>query len=220
MNKIIFVSYDQGAGGEKLSYEISKLEGVNSLECKQAGNRYVTKDITQGISRHNKFKQTILQNKIDKQSSDKWSVVPTHFNYKQLESLHCKKFYVTIYAQSEASKLQIETHKKEKVWKHIFRDPLELKGQIIADKGDPYDKTISSKLKGPVQYGRLWSIIKRISPISNDLEKEYEIYSKKNKYHTPNPLDNSMNIEYMETRSPNFYQQFSKKIHKELTKSI
>ena len=218
MNKIIFVCYDQGAGGEKLSHEISKIECVNNLECKQIGDRYITKDITHGISRHNTFKQDLLQHKIAEQTSDKWFVVPTHFSYDQLESLDCKKFYVTIYPQSEESKLQIERNKKEKVWKHIFYDPLEVKGQIEADNGDPYDKSILSNIKGPVQYGKLWSLVYGIGKLSDDLEKEYEIYCRKGTYHSPNNLENSLNIEYSNLKSTSTMQQFTKNLQDHLTK--
>jgi len=218
MNKIIFVCYDQGAGGEKLSYEISKINCVYDVQCKQIGQRYVTKDITKGLSRHNIFKKELLQNEINKEKLTKWSVVPTHFDPQRLEQLDCIKFYITIFPQNKESIQHIKNNKEEKVWKHIFYDPLELKGQIEADNGKPYDKSILSNLKGPVQYGKLWSLIKGIDPISDDLEKEYEVYSRKNKYHTPCVLENSINIEYSNLKSPLFMQQFTKNLQDHLTK--
>ena len=227
MSKIIFVCYNQGAGGEKLSKEISKLDCVYELPSKMVGERTITKDLFKGFARNNVFNKTHLQNIIDKEKFrqafanphvNKWCVVPTHFSPIQLEPLNCTKFYVVIYVQLNESKKHLKQNAKTKVWQHIFEDPLELKGQIEADSADPYDSYITSRLKGHVQYGKLWSIMQHIDPISDDLEVEYEMWAQKIQYMEYTNMQNCFNIEYMETRSPNFYQQFSKKIHKQLTK--
>ena len=218
MVKIIFVCYDAGAGGERMATEISKLSNVHDLASKVIGTRTVTNDVTKGISRNDLFRQQQLQSIIDGLPNDKWHVIPTHFRPDQLEVLSCNKFYVVIYADNIMSEQKIDQNQKDKVWHHVFTDPLELKGQIEAHNADPNDAYITSRLKGPVKYGLLWSVIQRIDPISDDLEKEYAIYSKKDTYRAPSMLENCINIEYAELQLPNFYKQFTKKLQEQLTK--
>ena len=220
MSKIIFVCYNQGAGGESMAKDISNLSNVYDLVSKAVGTRTVTRDVTKGLSRNDAFKQKQLQSIIDDLPNDKWHVVPTHFKPDQLETLSCEKFYVVIYADNPESREKIEEHKKNKVWNHVFVDPLELKGQIEAHNADPHDPYILSRLKGPVQYGKLWSYINRIDPVSDDLEKEYHIWNTESKPHTTVNLPNAACIEYLDRRSPIFYQNFINDLHKQLTKSI
>ncbi len=218
MVKIIFVCYDAGAGGESMATDIGKLPNIYDLENKTVGTRTVTKDVTKGISRYDVFKQNELQSIIDDLPMDKWHVIPTHFRPAQLEVLSCTKFYVVIYAGNASSEKQINQNQKNKVWQHVFTDPLELKGQIEAHDADPNDTYITSRLKGPVQYGLLWSVINRIDPISKDLEKEYEIYCSKDTYRKPSVYENCINVEYADRKLPNFNTQFTKKLQDQLTK--
>jgi len=218
MVKIIFVCYDAGAGGERMATDISQLANVYDLNSKTVGTRTVTRDVTKGISRYDIFKQRELQSIIDNLPIDKWHVIPTHFKPEQLEELSCVKFYVVIYAGNTTSEKEINQNQKDKVWKHVFTDPLELKGQIEAHDADPNDGYITSRLKGPVQYGLLWSVINRIDPISDDLEREYDIYCSKDTYRTPSKLENCMNIEYSDCKLPTFKTQFTKKLQDQLTK--
>jgi len=220
MSKIIFVCYNQGAGGEGMAADISKLPNVYDLVSKAVGTRTVTRDATKGVSRNDVFKQKQLQSIIDTLPNDKWHVIPTHFKPDQLEVLSCTKFYVMIYAGNSESRNKIKANQKEKVWNHMFTNPLELKGQIEAHNADPRDPYILSRLKGHVQYGKLWSLIKRIDPMSDDLEKEYKMWSAKVLPHTPVSLPNAVCIEYLDRRSPVFYQNFINDLHKQLTKSI
>lgn len=224
MPKIIFVCYDQGSGGERMSVEISKLSNVYDLKYKLVGSRTVTQDITLGYSRNDLFKLQTLQNIFEKLDNNKWYVVPTHFKPKQLEKLNIKKFYVIIYISSKKSLTEVFENKKEKVWNHTFTDALEIKGQIEAHKADPYDPYIISRLKGPISYGKLWSIIKKIEPLSKNLKKEFDLWVIEgikgfNKYSQKIVnLPNSVCIEYQETRHPDFYQNFTKTLSKHLTK--
>ena len=218
MVKIIFVCYDAGAGGERMATDISQLANVYDLNSKTVGTRTVTRDVTKGISRYDIFKKRELQSIIDNLPIDKWHVIPTHFKPEQLEELSCVKFYVVIYAGNTTSEKEINQNQKDKVWKHVFTDPLELKGQIEAHDADPNDGYITSRLKGPVQYGLLWSVINRIDPISKDLEREYDIYCSKDTYRIPSDLENCMNIEYSDCKLPSFKTQFTKKLQDQLTK--
>ena len=218
MVKIIFVCYDAGAGGERLATNISKFPEVYDLASKAVGKRTVTNDVTKGIIRNDVFRQHQLQSIIDNLPNDKWHVIPTHFYPTQLEMLSCVKFYVTIYAGSITSEKQMDRNHKDKVWHHVFTDPLELKGQIEAHNADPNDTYITSRLKGPVKYGWLWSVIQRIDPISDDLDKEYQLYTEKFTYRAPSILENCINIEYADLRSHKFYQNFTKKLQEQLTK--
>ena len=218
MVKIIFVCYDAGAGGEKLATDISKFSNVYNLASKSVGTRTVTNDVTKGISRNDIFRQHELQSVINDLPNDKWHVIPTHFRPSELQVLSCVKFYVVIYAGSVTSEKQIDQNQKDKVWHHVFTDPLELKGQIEAHNADPNDPYITSRLKGPVKYGMLWSVIQRINPISDDLEKEYELYTKQDTYRAPSTFENCINVEYADLKLPKFKEQFTKKLQDQLTK--
>tara|TARA_B100000212_G_scaffold107685_1_gene80028 strand:- start:710 stop:1372 length:663 start_codon:yes stop_codon:yes gene_type:complete len=218
MNKIIFVCYNQGAGGEGMATDISKFSNVYDLESKTVGTRTVTRDITKGIGRNDVFKKQEMQTTLNNLPNDKWHVVPTHFKPNVLETLSCKKFYVIIFAGNNESLNQIKENQKQKVWNHVFTDPLELKGQIEAHNSDPHDPYILSRLKGPVQYGKLWSIIRRIDPITEDLEQEYLMWCQTFDLHTPVDKPNCLSIEYLDRQTPVIYQKFMNKLYEQLTK--
>tara|TARA_Y100001937_G_scaffold79177_1_gene107346 strand:+ start:1914 stop:2576 length:663 start_codon:yes stop_codon:yes gene_type:complete len=218
MNKIIFVCYNQGAGGEGMATDISKFSNVYDLESKAVGTRTVTRDITKGIGRNDVFKKQEMQLTLNNLPNDKWHVVPTHFKPNVLEELSCKKFYVIIFAGNNESINQLKENQKHKVWNHVFTDPLELKGQIEAHNADPHDPYILSRLKGPVQYGKLWSIIRRIDPLTEDLEQEYLMWSQRFDLHKPVDKPNALSIEYLDRQTPVIYQKFMHKLYEQLTK--
>ena len=226
MVKIIFVCYYQGTGGEHLSVEVSKLDQCYDLEYHRVGNRYVTNDITKGLLRHEAkrdnpilFKQKLSQIKsffARKQHifpHNKWYVVPAHFTPKELEDLDIDKKFISITTPNDNSHIEKIV---EKVLPHRFTNILELTGQIKSDGYDP--KFILHNQKGALSYVELQCLYKGWPITDLNLQKITEEFIELSK----DPLFkqtfiNALNVPYNDTLLPNFYSNFTKKIH-QLTK--
>ena len=214
MVKIVFVCYDQGAGGEHLAVEISKLDCCNYLKHKIVNGRYVSVDITAGRCRRCPLPISEINNAL--QESPKWHVVPTHFTPDELTDVIADKFFVCITTPSDEQHLN---HIQSKVLQYKFRSILELKGQIEADGYDP--KTILKNYTGSLDYQSLLCLYDGKEINESNMIDAIQKYNELTKiYKFKHPIPNTINIGYKETILPNFYTDFTNKLHKELTKSI
>jgi len=232
MPKIIFVCYDQGAGGEHLAVEISKMDCCHTLRYKTVNGRYMTVDVTLGRCRYNvlpvnEINDALVEFENKKRVADnlsigsvnesaRWHVIPTHFLPNELEEIQADKLFICITTPVNEGHLK---NIQSKVLSYRYRSILELKGQIEADGYNP-DKIIT-KHKGPLDYQSLLCLYNdmdineaNINILTNAYMKERRIYS------FQHPVDNSLNVRYEDTILPNFYTDFTNTLHKQLTKSI
>jgi hypothetical protein len=215
MVKIVFVCYDQGAGGEHLSVEISKLENCNTLPYTTVDGRYFTVDITKGMSRYTPLPVKEINECLTE--SDKWHVIPTHFLPATFDQIRATKFFVCITTPSSAKHQEVI---QQKIFSRRFTDILHIKGQIEADGFNP--KVIMKKYKGPLDYQSLLCLYKGLEINEANIEMVKEEYLNENvmDYKFNKTIPDAFNVAYEDTLLPNFYQQFTKNLHKKLTKSV
>ena len=213
MNNIIFVCYDQGTGGEHLAVEISKLNKCNDLYYNIINQRYVTIDIVIGKLRYLYFDYKEINEMIKQHPSSKWHVIPTHFSPDELNDIDAKKKFVIIRTPSD------EQHQRvidQKVLEYKFTNPLQIKGQIEADGYEPIQ--ILKGQNGAMSYNKLLCLYANLSITNENLEKcanEYKAINRKYKFNKS--YANHVEVEYLETKQPNFYQQFTKSLANQLT---
>jgi len=213
MNNIIFVCYDQGTGGEHLAVEISKLNKCNDLYYNIINERYVTIDIVIGKLRYLYFDYKEINEIIKHHPSSKWHVIPTHFSPDELNDIDAKKKFVIIRTPSD------EQHQRvidQKVLEYKFTNPLQIKGQIEADGYEPIQ--ILKGQNGAITYNKLLCLYANLPITNENLEKcanEYKATNRKYKFNKS--YANHVEVEYLDTKQPNFYQQFTKSLANQLT---
>ena len=214
MVKIVFVCYDQGAGGEHLAVEISKLDCCNYLKHDIVNGRYMTRDISGGKAR---FKPPLPIAEINNllTQSDKWHVIPTHYLPSAWDLIKATKFFVCITTPSNSKHTSVIP---KKIFSRKLTTPLDIKGQIQADGYDP--QTILQKHKGPLDYQSLLCLYKGLDITDENIEKVKQEYWAEHftKVKFKKRISNAINIPYEDTLEPNFYQQFTKKLQDQLTK--
>ena len=214
MVKIVFVCYDQGAGGEHLAVEISKLECCNNLPYKIVNGRYMSFDISGGKSRYDPPLQIQEINDLLTES-DKWHVIPTHYFPHQFDEIKATKFFVCITTPSDAKHTSVI---QEKIFARKLTTTLDIKGQIEADGYDP--KIILQKHKGPLNYQSLLCLYQGLDITDANLKKVTQEYWEENfiTFKFNKQIADAVNVPYEETLKPNFYQQFTKNLQEQLTK--
>lgn len=232
MPKIIFVCYDQGAGGEHLAVEISKMDCCHTLRYKTENGRYLTVDVALGKCRYHVLPVAEINNNliefekkkhisdslsvVVKNDVDRWHVIPTHFLPNDLEDIQADKFFICITTPVNERHLK---NIQSKVLSYRFRSILELKGQCEADGHDP-DKILKNHA-GPLDYQSLLCLFNNLEINEKNINKLVTEYmDQKKTYKFQNPVDNSLNVRYEDTLLPKFYEDFTNQLHKQLTKSI
>lgn len=213
MVKVLFVCYDQGAGGEHLAVEISKLKCCNDLPYKIVNGRYMSSDITLGKSRYEPLPIQDINDLLTE--SDKWHVIPTHYFPHKFEQIKATKFFVCITTPSNAKHTSVI---QQKVFSRKFTTPLDIKGQIEADGYDP--KIILQKHKGPLDYQSLLCLYKGLDITDKNIKKVKQKYMDENvmAFKFTKQIPDAVNVPYEDTLKPNFYQHFTKNLQEQLTK--
>ena len=132
--KFIFVCYPHGAGGEFLSYIISKSEQCNTLDRRKLGDRYKVDDIfNQNLLRID-FKPERLYDHKDASTldKDKYVVVPTHYREDDIwKYFKNYKFINITYPTSKEGHNQVLRNIKNKVWDQPQPTQLEFFGMLL-----------------------------------------------------------------------------------------
>lgn len=132
--KFIFVCYPHGAGGEFLSYIISKSEQCNTLDRRKIGDRYKVDDIfNQNLLRID-FKPERLYDHKDASTldKDKYVVVPTHYREDDIwKYFKNYKFINITYPTSKEGHNQVLRNIKNKVWDQPQPTQLEFFGMLL-----------------------------------------------------------------------------------------
>ena len=145
MNKFIFVCYLHGAGGEKLSVDISNLQGIETLKYEKIGERFWT---------HDYFKKFFLTYKKDWRTKlrqhydmENWHVVPSHYASSVLQEHFGDSIFVTVGAPSNNEEREIIKQKiLDKVW-FTGHDTLQGKiGYFYQNGGKELNKDLLQKI--------------------------------------------------------------------------
>jgi hypothetical protein len=229
MNKLIFVCYRHGFGGENLSYRISKNVLCDTLLVKIIKGRTIIKnDIFNKIflGFNNNFQYNFqdkeklcknvikdFKNKIDK--IKKYNVVPSHINANLLKKSFVDSYFITINPPTTKEQYQ-------QCFDHLYNDYWLYKTTNLAEYvGEIYCKIesfgvrkteneikkltteILSKYKNTLSFGQIQCVVNNLSPTNKNMKKLFSsLYSKKKfeYYDIPNDSRN-YNVNFESARS-------------------
>tara|TARA_Y100001937_G_scaffold65164_1_gene89177 strand:+ start:1697 stop:2374 length:678 start_codon:yes stop_codon:yes gene_type:complete len=225
MVKVLFVCFSMGTGGETLATEISKAPTCETLQASRYDNkRTMTKDIFNGMFRGpgastKKYRITTqdIDNCLSKVKSNKWQVVPSHFGYDAFEHLDFEmKFVVIKNPVQQEHKNNVYNHIKNKILDHRYTNIQELYGSIKHAFPDLDAKEV---LKGHNHQPTGAELMVKHDKQYNNIDAIYNNFPKDAmlKQFEGETFPKAIYVEYADTQEPNFYSNFTKKIH-QLTK--
>jgi hypothetical protein len=220
MNKLIFVCYQHGFGGENLSHQISGHALCNKLLVKiEKGRTVIKNDIFNKafLGFNNNFQYNFwdkeklckkiikdFKNKIDK--IKKYTVVPSHVDSNTLRKVFTNSYFITIEPPKtkEQRKLYLQ-HLYDDFWLYKTTDLAEYIGEIYSkielfkSKKTENDikeltKEILFKYKNTLCFGQIQCVINEIEPTVKNMKKLFlSLYNKK-KFKFYNKFKNKSNI--------------------------
>lgn len=202
LDKILFVCYFHGCGGEGLSYRISQHKNFRTLDARLEYGRTVIKN--------DLFDRKFLQNDLwysfkTQKDADKslglickeyedsinnitqLEVVPSHFKHNELIRAFPKNRYVVI--QSPKTHEDFLEKLYDRVWCYKTNNFLEMTGAISSsiwtfkkskDKKvtDHYTKLILSNYKN-LNFGQINAVVNDLAPTEENIRKLFSKYSEK-----------------------------------------
>lgn len=207
MNKLIFVCYQHGFGGENLSYRISNHALCNKLLVKiKKGRTIIKNDIFNKIflgfnnnfqynfQNKEKLCQSILKDygaKIN--GMKKYNIIASHLDAGILQKHFINSFFVVI--EPPETDAQYQTYLKrlyDRFWLYKTQDIKEYIGEIYS-KIETFHKnktakeikkltnTILSKYKNNLSFGQIQCVVNNIEPTEKNMKQFfYSIYNNKN----------------------------------------
>jgi hypothetical protein len=229
MDKLIFVCYQHGFGGENLSYRISQHTLCDKLPVKiEKGRTIIKNDVFNKVllGFNNNFQYSFqdkeklckkiikdFKNKIDK--IKKYNVVPSHVDADVLKKCFYNSYFVTIQPpKTEEQYQQYLRHLYDDYWLYKTTNLSEYIGEIYCkieifhdektEKEIKYlTKEILSKYKNTLSFGQIQCVVNGLDPSPENMKKLFSsLYNKKNfEYHniTNNNKDYSVSFEFART---------------------
>jgi len=192
MNKIIFVCYLHGFGGESLCHRISSSNKCIELQAKKILGRTV---ILNDFFEKNFLKSSLKHENIlklyetyKKQNHDKYLVVPTHYYYDQLKRYFKDERFITVAAP--VSNLGLESvfnHIYKSFWQYSSSNYMEVAGEILnmMDEYGIRDSNknklaieILKKYKTSITFGGIRCVLKNLLPTIDNQKRLFEDYKK------------------------------------------
>ena len=225
MVKVLFVCFSGGTGGETLATEISKVPTCETLQASRYDNkRTMTKDIFNGMFRgpgastkKYRFTKQDIDYCLSKVKSNKWQVVPSHFGHDAYEHLNFEmKFVVMKNPVLQEHKNIVYNHIKNKILDHRYTNIQELYGSIKHAYPDLDAKEV---LKGHNHQPTYAELMVKHDKQYNNIDTIYHDFPRDMmlEHFDRETFPHATYVEYADTLKPNFYSNFTKKIH-QLTK--
>ena len=200
-DRLVFVCYYPGAGGEKLSTQISQLEVCTTLLSyyTEQSRTVITNDlfaktflIPVGPFEHLIDKVKALQ--IDWDRLTCWQVVPSHWDVECLESFFPDSKFIRIISPKNLAVMRANTNKK--VMEGRCHSLLELKGYCLMYVSPSIfqDLLISGQLHLTMTIGQIHAVLEPF--ISSDSPEQLFCYGGTNLYKEEIIKKNVMNIPY------------------------
>lgn len=211
MNKLIFVCYQHGFGGEKLSHRISQHPLCDKLLVKiEKGRTIIKNDIFNKIflGFNNNFQYSFqdkekLCKKIVKDFKDKidkikkYNVVPSHVDANILRKVFYNSYFITIEPpKTKEQYQQYCQHLYNNYWLYKTTDITEYIGEIYCkielfkkktteNEIKKLTKEILSKYKNTLSFGQIQCVVNGLEPSTKNMKKLFSsLYNKKKfKYH-------------------------------------
>jgi hypothetical protein len=224
MDKIIFVCYQHGFGGENLSYRISNHVLCNKLLVKIEKGRTIIKNdlfnkIFLGFNNNFQYnfqdkeklcKEVIkdFKNKIDK--IKKYNVVPSHINVDILKKKFYNSYFITIEPpKTKEQYYQYLQHLYNDYWLYKTTNLAEYIGEIYCKiemfktkkteiEIKKLTKQILSKYKNKLSFGQIQCVINDLEPTEKNMKKLFSSLhnEKKFKCHTALNFNKNYNVPF------------------------
>jgi hypothetical protein len=217
MDKLIFVCYQHGFGGENLSHRISQHPLCDRLLVKTEKGRTVIKnDIFNKVflGFNNNFQYNFqdkeklcikiikdFKNKIDK--VNKFTVVPSHVDAKILRKFFTNSYFVTIKPpNTKEQQQQYLQHLYNNYWLYKTTDITEYIGEIYCkiemfndDKTKKEIKKITkeilSKYRNKLSFGQIQCVLNGLEPSTKNMKKLFSsLHNKENFRRNDIQIDN------------------------------
>lgn len=237
MNKLIFVCYEHGFGGEHLSYKISQHELCNKLLVDiKKGRTVIKNDIFNKVflGFNNNFKYEFqkkeklckkivndFKNKINK--IKKYNIVPSHIDANILKKFFASSFFIIIQPpKTKEQHQQYIKHLYDCFWSYKTKNIKEYIGEIYSkiemfhkkkttDEIKKLTNKILSQYKNSLSFGQIQCVVNKIEPTIENMEKLFfSLYSKKKfkNYKQIKNQSNILNISYESVRTYNIENIF------------
>jgi hypothetical protein len=217
MDKLIFVCYQHGFGGENLSHRISQHPLCDRLLVKiEKGRTVIKNDIFNKVflGFNNNFQYNFqdkeklcikiikdFKNKIDK--VNKFTVVPSHVDAKILRKFFTNSYFVTIKPpNTKEQQQQYLQHLYNNYWLYKTTDITEYVGEIYCkiemfndDKTKKEIKKITkeilSKYRNKLSFGQIQCVLNGLEPSTKNMKKLFSsLHNKENFRRNDIQIDN------------------------------
>jgi hypothetical protein len=220
MDKLIFVCYQHGFGGENLSYRISQNILCKKLAAKNKKGRTIIKNdifnkVLLGFNDNFKYNfndkeelcQKVLKNfknKINK--IKKYNVVPSHIDVTILQKYFINSFFVTIeppktYAQYK----KYRKHLYDSFWLYKTEDIKEYVGEIYSKIETYYKQKTPQEIKifthkilldykNKLSFGQIQCVINNIEPTTKNMKIFFNSIYCKNNFYNFTKIKNQSNV--------------------------
>ena len=207
MDKLIFVCYQHGFGGENLSYRISNHALCNKLLVKiKKGRTIIKNDLFNKIflGFNNNFQYNFrdkeklckkvvkdFKNKIDE--IKKYTIVPSHIDANMLRRVFYNSYFITIQPpKTDEQHRQYLKHLYNDVWLYKTSNLAEYVGEIYCkieifkNKKTEIEikkltKEILSKYKNKLSFGQIHCVINDLEPTNQNVKRLFSsMYNKEN----------------------------------------
>ena len=220
MDKLIFVCYQHGFGGENLSHRISQHTLCDRLLVKKEKGRTVIKnDIFNKVflGFNNNFQYNFqdkeklcikiikdFKNKIDK--VNKFTIVPSHIDADILRKVFYNSYFITIEPpRTEEQYQQYLQHLYNNFWLYRTTDMAEYVGEIYSkieifkdekteNEIKKLTKDILSKYKNTLSFGQIQCVVNGLEPSIKNMKKLFFSLHGKKKFNYYNRFKNKSNI--------------------------
>lgn len=164
-DKLIFVCYDAGAGGERLSVDISRFPNFRALTYYVTDNNrtIITNDIFEKIFLFSAGPFERLYNSVsnlDKQfDSNEFYVVPSHWDVNYLEPVFPRSKFIRIISPDNPEILKKAV--EEKIFKTTFHNFLEFVGfcKIFLTDQELKDYLATKKINHRMTVGEIYAVM-------------------------------------------------------------
>jgi hypothetical protein len=220
MDKLIFVCYQHGFGGENLSHRISQHTLCDELLVKiEKGRTIIKNDIFNKIflGFNNNFQYSFqdkeklckkviknFKNKIEK--IKKYSVIPSHIDADTLKKFFINSYFIIIESpRTEEQYQQYLHHLYDDFWLYKTTNLTEYIGEIYSKielfKSKKTEKEIKnltkkilSKYKNSLSFGQIQCVINDIEPNVENMKKLFSSLYNKKRFKFYNKFKNKSNI--------------------------
>ena len=175
MPKFIFVCYQQGAGGESLSVEISKLKKCNTLNYTKLGPRTWSYDYFDKLFLTYPDKKWKDKIKLDKKANKFYYVIPSHYTPDSIKEVFPNDIFVVITSPQTTEGIE---SLKERIFQHVWltkhNSLQERIGYYIHETGKKPNRNHLKKLNQDLLNGEINCIIQNIKPTLTNMKELFK----------------------------------------------